>query len=235
MNSILIVDNNKVHREYLINRMKSIHSTIDIKVSNKVAESLKIAHSTDISAFFMDIQLSDGNGLNLAYQLRKINKYKFTPIVFLTAIPTREIEAFRNIHCYDYLIKPICENDLDLVLKQILVDYLDFCNKNEKDNICLCFNGIKQIIQLKDILYIEFKFRKIVIITQYGEIIYKSISLKKFIQLLTSHFVQIHQSIVINKDHLKKIDMKNNSVELHGLTLNLPIGVSFRKNIDSLL
>jgi hypothetical protein len=28
----------------------------------------------------------------------------FTPIIFITAIPTKELEAFRQIHCYYYLI-----------------------------------------------------------------------------------------------------------------------------------
>ncbi|WP_229775528.1 response regulator [Anaerosalibacter bizertensis] len=62
--------------------------------------------------FLLDIQLKDYSGFELAKEIRNIDNYKLTPIIFVTAIPTRELMAFKEIHCYDYIVKPFKEEEI---------------------------------------------------------------------------------------------------------------------------
>lgn len=234
MNIILIVDSNKYYRDMLTSKLRHVNPIVEVKAVGKLSEALLIASQHNIFAFFIDIQLTDGNGLKLAHELRHMKKYKFAPIIFVTAIPTKEIEAFRTVHCYDYLIKPIYDKDLNRVINDLFKDYSEEIIKDEEDVLSLNFNGVQNIIHIKDILYIEFKLRRIVIITHLDEIAYKSISLKKFSKVLSSQFIQIHQSIIINRNFIKKIDFKSNIIELHGHKTKLPIGISFKKKLNTL-
>lgn len=64
--------------------------------------------------FLLDVNLvkedkEDSSGLIFAEEIRSIIKYEFTPVVMITSVASLEIEAYRRIHCYQYLLKPYSE------------------------------------------------------------------------------------------------------------------------------
>ncbi|MFQ7550004.1 MAG: hypothetical protein ACLRMZ_06545 [Blautia marasmi] len=48
---------------------------------SEAGKALQYAKSNDISVFILDIQLEDYKGTSLAKQLRKLQGYKYTPII----------------------------------------------------------------------------------------------------------------------------------------------------------
>lgn len=225
---MLIVEDDQNQREYLIDCAYRINPKIKVLSTDSYNEAIKIIEKNDIKIVFIDIQLIDGNGMDLAKYIRKISKYQFTPIVFITGTPTKEMEALHEIHCYDYILKPFTKTTLEKVMSHILIDYLEAYDKANQ-YVCLDFKGLKQKINSDDILFIESRNRKIIIRTKYEEIIYKHISLQTFMKELPEHLIQVHQSFIVNKDHMEKINQYEKSISLVGIKTKIPIGVSYKK------
>ena len=143
MHSILVVEDNKLQREKLINIANEVNNNIKIYSADRVENAYNIATNEDIGAFFIDIQLLDGSGIDLAKKIREIEMYQFTPIVFITGIPTKEMKAFHDIHSYDYILKPYSEDAVKNVMVKILINYYNQ-KVNKEKYLDLEFKGIKQ-------------------------------------------------------------------------------------------
>ena len=230
MHSILIIEDDKAQCEKLIEIAKKCNSSIKIFNADGKKGGLNIAEKKDIGAFFIDIQLVDGNGIDLAKSIRKIKKYQFTPIIFITGVPTKEMEAFHDIHCYDYILKPYTDEAVLFVMKKILIDYFESDTEQNK-YIILEFKGIKQRVNTTDIIMIESKNRKLFIRTQFEEIRYKHMNIGQFLKKLPEQFVQVHQSIIINTNYIVKINMPNNELIMDKIHNSVPIGVSYKKKV----
>lgn len=236
MKKILIVEDNEIHLKKIIEIAEKTNPNLQILSTGLIEKAIDIAKNNEIEVFFLDIQLTDGNGIELAKRIRNIKKYQFTHIIFITAIPTKEMEAFHDIHSYDYIIKPFTDKDLQKIMKEILIDYVESKpEKEEKKYLSLDFNSIKQRIYYEDILYIEYIFRKITIVTKNEKIQYKHISLKEFKKNFPGNFLQIHQSILVNKLYIKKIDLKERYVFLKGTKKKLTIGSSYKEIAKEIL
>lgn len=234
MNSILIVEDDNVQRKDLISIAKNCNSNIRIFHTESIETAYTISENHEIGAFFVDILLVDGTGIEFAKKIRSIKRYQFTPIIFITGVPTKEMEAFHDIHCYDYILKPYTEESVKKIMNKILVDYFEQITDHDK-YLDLEFRGIKQRINTKDILLIESKNRKIFIRTKYEEIRYRHMNLSQFIKELPDNFIQIHQSIVVNPIYIEKIDKTNNQLYMKNIKEIVPIGTSFKKRVGELI
>lgn len=236
MIKILIIEDEQEQRKFLIDVASEINPTIEVISTDSYEQALKIIAENQIQAFFIDIQLIDGNGIELAKEIRTRQKYRFTPIVFITGVPTKEMEAFHNIHCYDYLIKPYSKPKLMTVMKSILVDYLeDRPSDNQSEYLILDFKNVKQKIAINAIQYIEQKNRRIVIVTCFEQIRYKCISLKRYQTELDQRFIQVHQSIMVNRSKVKSVDYKNKQIAFYDIEEKIPLGLRYKDNIEELI
>lgn len=69
-------------------------------------EALAIAKKEPIDIFLLDIELPDINGLELAQKIRELPSYSLALILFITGYAENQLEAFKLLHCYDYIVKP---------------------------------------------------------------------------------------------------------------------------------
>ena len=120
MANIMIVEDNPNIALGLETIIKSINIDMEIAITGYAKEALEKANSKTYELFLLDIQLYDYSGFELAKKIRNINKYKLTPIVFITAIPTKELLAFKEIHCYDYIVKPFTEKEVVDALSTVI-------------------------------------------------------------------------------------------------------------------
>ena len=232
MGKILLLEDNISCRRHLLEIASRINPTLEFFETSRASEAYEYSISNNISAFLLDIQVEDYSGIELAKRLRQIKKYQFTPIIFITAMPTKEMEAFRKIHCYDYILKPYSEEDVKNVFQKILVDFLDETYKNETKKLALKFKDFTQLIDMKDIIYVEYLNRRIVIITKEDKIEYMRMPMKKFKPLLDeAYFMQVHQSIIINLNYVEKIEFDSKKIKLNSVKHEVPIGRSFLKEV----
>lgn len=236
MNTILILEDDKIQQKYLTKTAYKINPLLNIITTDSTNTAFELSMNNRVDAFFIDIKLIDGNGISFAKKIREYKEYMFTPIIFITAIPSKLVEAFNETNCYEYLIKPYSEDKLIKIMKKILIYYLNNNPQEVKINrLRLNYNGIIQSINLSDILYIEYRLRKLFIITFYEEIEYRRIPLKKFINELNHDFIQVHQSFIINKNYINTINVKENIIILKSNNFIIPIGSSFRTKVLDIL
>ena len=232
MGQIVLLEDNISCRKQLHEIALKINPTLEFFETGRASEAYEYAIENKISAFFLDIQVEDYSGIELAKQLRQIKKYQFTPIIFITAMPTKEMEAFRHIHCYDYILKPYSEEAVIDVFQRILVDYMSEKNMDEEKKLALKFTNFTQLIDMKDIVYVEYLNRRIVIITENETIEYLRMPLKKFKPLLDDErFLQVHQSIIVNLNFVEKIVFDLKKIRFNSIKHEVPIGRSFLKEV----
>lgn len=232
MTTIMIVEDDKTICKGVKKIVKDKDGKIEIFTTGYAKEALEYANKRCIDFFLLDIQLLDYSGLALAKQIRQIAKYRFTPIVFITAVPTKELEAFKKIHCYDYIIKPFFQDDV----KQVISTLLDYCNE-EKENKVL---KMKQrdyihVISQDEIVFIESKNRKLFVSTINEVMEFSSYSLKEITNKLNDEFQQCHKSYIVNKNYIRKCDRANNQLYLFKSKYTIPIGRKYRNRIMEML
>jgi len=235
MGKILIVEDNQLTREALIKVANRINPSIEVVTTGYAREALEFTVNNVVMAFFLDIQLEDYSGLELAKQIREIKAYEFIPIVFITAMPTRELEAFRQIHCYEYIIKPFSEEELERIFRKILIDYNLIYVSEENIKLSLKYKSHTQLIDFGEILCIEYLNRRIFIHTKREVIKYIHIPLKEIGKMLPDNFIQIHQSIIVNSQYVRAVDLSRQCLRLEQADKTLPIGRSFIKRAGKII
>lgn len=235
LNRILIVEDDELQRKLLNKTALRINSGLELYSTGSFNEAIDIMKSNLIEAFFLDIQLDDGNGIELAKKIRSMNQYKFAPIIFLTAVATKEMEAFHDIHSYDYLIKPYSRERLEKVMKPILLDYPADGNQVEEEILRLDFKGIFLNVKMSDVEYIESRNRRIWIMTDKEEIKYKVMPIRWFLDLLNDDFIRVHQSFIVNVKAVGAVDLKDQLMTISGRRRKIPVGTSYKKTIVEVL
>lgn len=233
MKTILIIEDETAIREHLASEAKKANSKIIVKLADSKKDAIDIAMKNDIDAFFIDIHLVDSNGIDLAKHLRKVPKYQFVPMVFITGAPNMELETFRQTHCYDYILKPFTDEQLKEVFSGILGNYFSMLETKEK--VVLDFGYCTRLVDADDIVYVEYSDRKIRLITTSGHIDYKHISLKKFMQTVSKHFLQIHQAYAVNMRHVNYYSMAKGIVNVDYSDIDIPVGRTYKKTASETL
>ncbi|MBT8218294.1 MAG: LytTR family DNA-binding domain-containing protein [Bacteroidia bacterium] len=106
---ILIVEDEKLARDYLIDLLKKL--TIDTTIVGQVdsvKEAIKyLLKNPEPELIFMDINLGDG----LCFEIFEVIQLK-CPVIFTTAYDEYAIQAFK-VNSIDYLLKPIDISDME--------------------------------------------------------------------------------------------------------------------------
>jgi diguanylate cyclase (GGDEF)-like protein len=104
---ILIVDDLK--ENHLV--MESVLSDPDLDIVKAMSgeEALSLCLEHDFAVIFMDVQMPGMDGFEAAELLRSIEKTKYIPIIFVTAISKEQKSIFKGyeVGAVDYLPKPI--------------------------------------------------------------------------------------------------------------------------------
>ncbi|MGO1652754.1 LytR/AlgR family response regulator transcription factor [Senegalia sp. (in: firmicutes)] len=216
MSKVLIVEDNELIRKQVIKIIREIDDDIEVLFEEYSAKALEIAELTDIDIFILDIGLKDYSGIELGHQLRNLNKYIITPIIFITSMVNEELEAFREIHSYAFITKPFKEEKV----KQVLTPIIENCIKNEKES-CLIIKQKENtyIIPTNEIVYIESQIKRIYIYTLSEKHEIKSYTLNKLMKELKDDFIRIHRSYIVNKNYITKIDRTNWVLHLKNIVL----------------
>lgn len=186
-----------------------------------VFEAIDYLDSNPVELIFLDINLPHMSGLELASMLTKGQL-----IIFTTAYSSYALEGYQH-NAIDYLLKPIAyQRFLQSIFKARR--YLGVHNSphtedqidNLSNNYIFVKSG-KQHLRLafKDIYYFEGQKEYISIKSSHGEsLIYKR--MKNLEQSLPSPFLRIHNSYIINIDHVDRV------VDNHAILNNIKIPIS---------
>jgi len=244
--SIILVEDDYMQRDFLKKTILSIHKFVKIYEADSEREALDIIEKYDINMFLIDIILKESSGLDLAIKIRNINKYQFSQIIFLTTHVEYITQAFKQIHCYDYITKPYNQDEVQAMLNKLILyenrrlNNIFRINENkdkDKEIVITLKNGIYVGIKIKDIFFIEVRGKNCEVHTINGMYIANNTSLKKLLQSFNCEYiVQSHRAFAINRNYIykiEKLDAKLSIAYFNKYSKTALIGYKFKDNIIS--
>ncbi|WP_242949930.1 LytR/AlgR family response regulator transcription factor [Clostridium saccharobutylicum] len=241
--SIILVEDDSMQREVLKIMILSTYNFIKIYEADSESTALDIIKNNDINMFLIDISLKDSSGLELAMKIRNMTKYEFTQLIFLTTHVDYMLQAFKQTHCYDYILKPYDKHEVQAMLNKLInKDIYDLNNENneldkveDKEFVIKIRNGIFVRVKIRNILFIEVNGRNCEVNTFDGIYTYGNISLKKILQLINcDYIVQSHKSFAVNKNYIfkmEKLDLRLSTIYFKDYSKTALLGYKFKKNI----
>ncbi|MCM1048746.1 MAG: LytTR family DNA-binding domain-containing protein [Clostridiales bacterium] len=231
MKTVLIVEDNIRSRDMLVKIIENVRNDVEIKTASNEEEATLLAMKNNIDLFMLDIVLntsnpSDVSGMSFAKYIRTFKKYKYTPIIFTTALEDPELYAYSDLHCYYYVEKPY---DVKKV-SEVIAEALDFpANDSEPQSIFFRKDGILYKKQISDILYIENSRAGQIVHCTNGNLSLPYKPIKKILEELGSDkFVQCSRFHIINTDYIDKIDVVNKYVQLKDVKEMIEFGSAFK-------
>ncbi len=202
MLQIAVCDDEKNMGEYLkqlIEERLKNEKDYKVVVFSSGAELLKEAK--DFNIFFLDIDLKDMSGIDMARGLRKETE---AVIVFVTALKEYIFDAF-DVQAFQYLLKPIDEERFFQVLDKAIGE----CRmKKQSQPLVIRVNGIYQNVPRESILYVENEARKVVLHLKDRQISYYA-KMGELEGILGEQFFRCHRGYLVNFNAVKGYDTGN--------------------------
>lgn len=191
-------------------------------------EALKSIHSMEIHLIFMDIQMPDFNGMELAKVLAR-NKSEPAPlIIFTTAYNHFALESYR-VDALDYLLKPFNYEEF-LHAANKARDYVERSINNsaemENDSIFVRVEYKWVKVLLNDILYIEGvkDYVKVYLSTR-GSILSLN-SLKNMEEKLPARqFMRLNRSCIVSLSKITAVT--KTAVQINDIVI--PVGENYKE------
>lgn len=231
MGTIVIVEDNEIICDSLKNIVNSVDDSQAVFGTGYAAIALEYAKNHEVDVFMLDIELLDYSGITLAEEIRSLDGYEMTPIVFVTGDAKLELEAYRNSHCYQFITKPFETEEVKEIIKIIMKHGIIESKKDEK--LSLNQKGYTISILQKDIIYIEARNRKLMAITQNEELEIASQTLVGILEELTSDFFRCHKGFIINSDWIYRVDWVDQVIHLRDNSGAIPYGRRYKERLQA--
>ena len=222
----IIVDDEPIARRGLKRLLEKYNNIELMQVFGSAKDALFYLSVNEVDLVFLDIQMDDLNGIEIA----RIIKDK-TLVIFTTAYSQYAVESY-DVNAIDYLMKPINRDRLHSAIEKAekYLNMINFVgvhpNEIQSGQDCLIVRSERKYLrlQIQDIKYIE-GLKDYVIIHLTDSKVITRLTLKAILGILPeSVFLRISKTYAVNRLRIKSFD--NNDVSLDGETLS--IGAAYR-------
>lgn len=159
----------------------------------------------------IDLEGMEESGIAFAFFVRGLKEYRMTPILFFAKDKKYEQMAFHDIHCYDYMVKPICTEEM---LRIVYLYLTHSPNLVEDSQIRFRVYGEDYMISVQDIIYMEALNRSVFVHTVNYILEVPYMKLRDCVSYGEGAFLQCHRSYIVNRRYIRKIDYVNHQIEL---------------------
>ncbi len=195
---ILIVDDEELART----RLKRMLNTMQMKSIDEASsadEAIEAMKNSNYDVVFLDINMPQVSGLELAYELKYLNEN--ISIIFQTAYEEHALKAF-DIGAVGYLVKPYSLEQVKEALNRIKV-----VDAKGSDDLRILSKTGESYLLLKpqEIFYVKADLSEVMIRSAKGFSYYaqKISDLEK--KLEPYKFVRVHRSYLVNIDEIKEM------------------------------
>lgn len=204
---VLILEDDVIQNNNLKSLIKMSYPDINVFQSYCLKDAFQIINQSEIDLFLIDINLPDGSGVELAKKIRNIPEHNLTGIVIITSNSNNILETFKDIHCYDFLVKPYNSEEVNNIIQTFRNKCTIEENIDNKYTIIPVEYGVNFKLYHKDIVFIEYVSRGCIIHTIKNKIICKNLPLSKILKDVdSSSIVQSHKSYIVNVNYILKIE-----------------------------
>ena len=199
-------------------------------VFNDAVEALEYLRNNRVQLLFLDIQLPSLTGLQFLRTLPDPPS-----VIITTAYSEYALDAF-ELHVLDYLKKPF---SFDRFLKavnrypvsgDIKVDSKEALAGGSQAFGFFNVNKTMKKVLFDDLLYVESMREYIYLHTSKGRVITK-MSTHEIESILGERFLRIHRSFIVNVDKITAFNAEEIFIDVK----NIPIGISYKKQVDEVL
>lgn len=145
----------------------------------------------------LDIVMPGDSGIELAKQLNLI--CPSCAIIFFSSHLSLATEVYETRHSY-FVLKSQAEEKIGSALKKALED------QSSREHICIRCNGREQLLPVSEVLFMERKLKKTLLVQVSGNEHLVSAKPDELLQQLkASSFVHCHQSFWVNLEHIRSM------------------------------
>lgn len=238
MARILVLEDEVQSRMALEKMLYNISSEITVDTAADLAEArLLLGGTVSFDLFFLDVNLKpeeegDTSGILFAEEIRNHRQYEFTPLVMITSVAGLEMEAYRRLHCYQYVVKPYVQSEVEEIVRKVLFHL----HTEKRSFIVVKRNGINYKIFCDEIRFFRAIPRGVCIYLREEHIEVPYLSIHKLLEKLPKEmFFQCHRTFVVNRNAVKYYDLVNQVIQVEGYSEWIDIGVTFKPEVRRML
>lgn len=234
----LIVEDEKASVEMMYDILIDNFSELSILTAQNLAEAAEKFTQFKPEILLLDVNLPDGNSIDFLQRVYSQKSHSFK-VVFITAFSKYAVSAF-EFSALDFILKPFTPQQLIESIHKVLKSWQEDVYKiqletllhnqqqPQKRKIILKTQEDIFVVAVATIIRAEAHNNYTTVFCSSGESILVSQSLKKIEdQLAFSNFIRVHQSHLVNANHIKKFQKKANTLVLTSED-TIPVSVAKR-------
>lgn len=203
------------------------HGGMELRTFSEPQVGLDEIQRTKPDIVFLDIKMTDVNGLQIARQLPHTSSFIFT-----TAYTEYALEGF-NLEAADYLHKPFSYDRFCKAVERAIRQMEFLRNKEQMRSIVVKQEYANVLIPVAEIIYIEAMGNYVRIFREADVCTVSRMTLKSVVELLpVDEFISIHRSYVVAKNKIR--GFSKHHIQLSS-DVELPIGRIFADEVHKLL
>ncbi len=233
MINFVVVDDNKQHRKKICDVIMSnmMSNQINFKINEYSDFDKKLVQYIDnrdhLSIYILDLELPNGDGIDIARSIRnKANDWN-SPIIIITAHESLYYEVYKQrLQILDFIPKMIS-------IEKPLSEDIDICLRMlNKDKVYrYTYKNIAYNINLNSINYIQRDSRRTKIVTS-SKTYYQNITINEIKNLLPEYFIISAKGTILNMKNVKETDWNNMLVYFNDGSKDYLITKSHKKEIE---
>lgn len=233
--SVLIIEDDKIQLEAIKNLVAEVDPELVVYTAASAPEAYRLLVERTIDVFLVDIMLSgdrpsSAEGFDLVERVRKMPKYLFTPVVFITSLDDTTGYAYKDLNCLGYVEKPFSpERVKRLVEKALCFPRLE----RQGNTFCFRRDGIVFPVKVEDIVYMDTCNHLLSVFTAKGDVLevpYRT--LKDVLHEMDADcMMQCSRRTVVNKDYIVNMDLTNRFITLRGVPEKIEIGKVYKNRV----
>jgi two-component system LytT family response regulator len=224
LKNILVLEDEVECNQLLCDIVTTSKESVTVYPAFDEREAMQIALECHMDLFLVDISLHDlqGNdvsGVKFAKQIRNIDYYEVTPIIFVTSIANLELHSYREVSCYSYILKPIDEKKQKQLAEEIDKLLRDRKSVSREQYLYFKVDSVFYPIKIDEIITIRCINRRLLIHTISDKFYVNKLTLKQIQKELNAMgfnpFVECRRGILVNLDHVEHIDRVNKYLKVY--------------------
>lgn len=238
LKKILVLEDNGAAMEHIAALIRELGISNMLFDCDNIKDAYQCALEHDIDLFIVDIILEpgspgDSSGLKFVDNMRSIEKYMFTPVLFVTSLEDAKLYTYEKLHCYSFIEKPFDSEKVKGIIRQCLRFSAD---SPKRKTLYFRKDGIILAVERADIVYACCQNHQLNIYTRQGDVMQiPYIPLKKFLEEADSvDMIQCSRSTVVNRNFIDNVDIPNQMIQLKEHRGSVEIGIMYKKSLKEL-
>jgi len=230
MTRCVIIDDEPLAIKLLSSYLEKIDDFELIESFSNPLKALSYLNNNSVDLVFLDIQMPEINGVQLAKVLADQLK-----IIFTTAYPNYAVDGF-ELKALDYLLKPISFHRFLDAVNRYEIKKLDTkpLVENSTDFIFVKTENRLQKIKLDEIYFLKGMGDYCAIITDDSKVMTLE-NMKSFeAKLPTDKFIRVHKSYIVSINKIKYIEKNRISIKEELIPISASYDKAFKKYLSQM-